>query len=273
VAHSTIKVYDTQMDSVTPILTFDPKDIGLEMRAKEPRVTAMGFRPSTDPIDQGRFLWCGNRDGHVWELDIQSGEITSVKPLAHSGPVTHIMAQGVSMVTLDEVGKMNIWETPEGIAQASYRVVRTQRLSDKVTFAKIIKGHLWAATAPAVRSATNTSAARGPTVRVYDLTIRQIPPPLMALTTEWTGAATSATVLPLDPDHVYMGHEGGFVTRWSIESGHLVCVQVLKVSSTDILSLEGVGDRLWAGNRRGQIHVWNTSERPWMTTNIWTAHT
>jgi WD40 repeat protein len=274
VAHHSVKVFDTQLSGDQPILTFDQRDTGMETRSKEPRITAMGFRPSSDPDLQGRYLWCGNKDGHLWELDIQSGEVTAKKPGIHGGAVTHIMHHGLSIVTIDDMGKLHIWDTAAGAAEGTFKVTRTLRISDKVTFAKMIQGRLWTAVAPVVRSATNTAASRGPTVRVYDLTVPgNVPPPLVALTTEWTGAATSATVMPLgDPNEVFIGHEGGFVSIWSTTEDQLICQHVLKVASTDILSLEGVGERLWAGNRRGQIHVWNITEKPWRTSNVWTAH-
>lgn len=270
VAHHNVRVYDTQMPE-QPILTFDQRDTGMEMRVKEPRVTALGFRPSKNKDDKSRYLWCGNRDGHLWELDIRTGEVTGTKPSVHAGAITQIMHHQMTMITLDEVGKLNVWEIIPG--GDTFKLTRTLRISDKITFAKMIKGQLWTATAPAVRSTTAATGARGPTVRVYDLVAPgSTPPPLMALTTEWTGAATSATVMPLDPDMVYIGHEGGFISKWTAFSDALVCQQVLKVSSNDILCIEGVGDRLWAGNRKGKIHVFDIAEKPWITTNIWTAH-
>lgn len=274
-AHHHVKVYDTQMPE-SPILDFDPKHMGLDSKVKEPRVTSLCFRPSTNDVHEGRFLWCGNRDGHIWELDIRTGEITATHPGVHSAAVTHIMRSGRNMVTLDEFGKLNVWEVrpsdgPED--EGGVKIIRNLRCTEKPTFVKIIRGQLWAATAPAVRSTTNSATARGPTVRVWDIAYPgTAPPPLMALTSEWTGSATSATVMPLDPSITYIGHEGGFVSLWTIAEGQLQCVRVLKVSSTDILSLEGVGERLWAGNRRGEIHAWKLDEMPWATTNIWNAH-
>lgn len=275
VAHHHVKVYDTQLDQA--VLQIDQKDTGLDLRAKEPRITALGFRPCRDPANEGRYLWCGNKDGHLWEVDIKTGDVTATKPFVHASAVTYIMRHQYFALTLDDTGKLHVWEIPEcgekGEA-GNFRLFRTMRISDRVTFAKMIKGQLWTATAPAVRSTTNTAGVRGPTLRVYDvLTAGNAPPPRTCLTTEWTGAATSATVVPLqDPDTVYVGHEGGFVSLWNLVGTELSCVQVLKVSTTDILALEGVGDHLWAGNRRGQIYVWNIEEMPWRTSNMWTAH-
>lgn len=274
-AHHHVKVYDTQMPD-SPILNFDPKHMGLDSKVKEPRVTSLCFRPSTNDSHEGRYLWCGNRDGHIWELDIRTGEITATHPGVHSAAITHILRSGRNMVTLDEFGKVNVWEVPASGGDedvGGVKMVRNLRITEKPTFVKMIRGQLWTATAPAVRSTTNSATARGPTVRVWAIVWPgTAPPPLMALTSEWTGSATSATVMPLQPEITYIGHEGGFVSLWTISEGQLHCTRVLKVSSTDILALEGVGERLWAGNRRGEIHAWKLDEMPWATTNIWNAH-
>ncbi|GMK59135.1 hypothetical protein CspeluHIS016_0701500 [Cutaneotrichosporon spelunceum] len=273
--HHHVEVYDvTKSDD--PFLDMDQKEnTGLELRAKDPRVTALGFRPSRDPACEGRYLWCGNKDGHLWEIDIDFARVTTTKPGVHTSTVTHIMRHEYYVLTLDETGKLNVWEVPDagGKAEAgNFRLFRTMRVSDRVTFAKMIKGKLWTATAPAVRSATTTVGVRGPTIRVYEpFAAGNAPPARTSLTPEWTGSATSATVVPLKSDLVYMGHEGGFVSLWKLAGTELQCVQVLKVSTTDILALEGVGDHLWAGNRRGQIHVWNIDQLPWTTSNMWTV--
>ncbi|KAL0579574.1 hypothetical protein V5O48_002412 [Marasmius crinis-equi] len=49
-------------------------------------------------------------------------------------------------------------------------------------------------------------------------------------------------------------------------------MEVMKVSGSDILSLEGVNDRLWVGSRNGMITVFDTIPRPWTLTNSWNAH-
>jgi hypothetical protein len=89
-------------------------------------------------------------------------------------------------------------------------------------------------------------------------------------TSEWTGAVTAAAVLSSNPPLVYLAHEGGYVSVFDRES--LACLSVLKISSSDVLALEGVGDRLWAGYRTGMIHVYDVSTKPWTTTNTWMAH-
>jgi len=272
-----VRVYDTQM-SDRPIFVVDLKDVGLEFRMKDPRVTAMCFRPAVNPADEGRYLWCGTKDGHLWELDIKTGTVTETRSHAHTAPVKHIFRHKQWLLTLDDLGKLNVFEVGKAASGGSSsplekekaELSRALRISEKCSFAKMIYGKLWTASAPTVRSTTNTSA-RGAIIRVFEPCAPDTMPPGKAIsTTEWTGAVTSATMLPLRPDEVYLGHEGGFVSVWSADD--LSCLQVLKISSTDILSLEGVGDKLWAGNRKGQIHVYGITQKPWRTTNTWLAH-
>ena len=268
-----VRVYDTQM-SDRPIFIVDLRDTGLEFRIKEPKVTAMCFRAAAHPKDEGRHLWCGTKDGHLWELDIMTGNVTDTKAFAHAASVSYIFRHQQYMITLDEGGKMHVFEVAPADKEDSGNVpvlVRTLRVSDKFNFARMICGKLWTATAPINRSTTNAAASKGATVRVYEpCATGTMPPGTTMLTTEWTGAVTSATIMPLRPDVVYLGHEGGFISIWS--SSEMVCKQVVKISASDILALEGVGERLWAGNRKGQIHVYDVSQKPWQATNVWTAH-
>jgi hypothetical protein len=83
------------------------------------------------------------------------------------------------------------------------------------------------------------------------------------------GAVTSATIIPLQPNYVYIGHEEGYVVG---SDGFPRCVEVMKVSTSDVLCLEGVNDRLWAGGRSGLISVYDTTQKPWVVTNCWNAH-
>ena len=270
-----VRVYDTQM-SERPIFIVDLRETGLEFRIKDPRVTAMCFRPGAHPKDEGRYLWCGTKDGHLWELDIMTGQVTDTKAAAHAASVSHIFRYGQNVITLDEGGKMHVYEVPLSDVedtQAGVRLSRSLRVSERFTFARMICGKLWTATAPTTRSTTNAASApsRGATIRVYEpCAAGSMPPGKTLFTTEWTGSVTAATILPLHPETVYLGHEGGYISVWSSEE--MVCQQVIKISASDILALEGVGERLWAGNRKGQICVYDVAQKPWVATNVWMAH-
>ena len=269
-----VRVYDTHM-SERPIFVVDLKDTGLEIRIKDPRVTAMCFMPGLETADEGRYLLCGTKDGHLWCLDILTGEVTDSKSWIHGAAVMNIFRHKKWVVTLDESGKLLVClvggkDTPNDGSKIP-TLIRSARVADKTTFARLINGQLWTASPPAVRSSTALANSKGPTIRVYEPCVEGTMPPAKTLfTTEWTGAVTSATSMPFRPDEVFLGHEGGFISIWS--ASDLTCKQVIKISSTDILALEGVGERLWAGNRKGHIHVYDIAELPWETTNIWAAH-
>jgi WD40 repeat protein len=271
-----VKVFDTLM-SESPIFVVELRETGLEFRVKDPKVTAMCFRPSGCEADEGRFLWCGTKDGHLWELDIKTGQVTDTRAYVHASPVTGIFRHKNWLISLEETGKAHVFEVGklhDGKHTENDRLIpqlsRTIRVTDKYNFAKLVCGRLWVSSGPANRS-TTSAASKGPTIRVYEpCTDGSMPAPKTMFTSEWTGAVTSATIMPFRQDVVYLGHEGGFVSIWS--AADLTCLQVLKISASDILALEGVGERLWAGNRKGQIHVYNIDEKPWQVTNVWTAH-
>ncbi|WVF72695.1 hypothetical protein IAT40_007513 [Kwoniella sp. CBS 6097] len=264
-----VRIYDTQL-SDHPISVVDLKETGLDHKQKDPRVTAMCFRPGATLAEEGRYLWCGTKDGHLWELDITTGSVSNTRSFAHTSSIAHIFRHQKMLLSLDEMGKLLVYEVGD-VEGKSPTLVRTLRVMEKFTFAKMLCGKLWTSSGPATRSTTSATTSKGPTIRIYDpCAPGSMPPAKVLFTTEWTGQVTSATYIPLKPDTIYLGHEGGFVSLW--DARELTCTQVLKISTTDILALEGVGDRLWAGNRKGQISVYDVEERPWRTINVWTGH-
>jgi len=92
--------------------------------------------------------------------------------------------------------------------------------------------------------------------------------------TEHVGPVTSATILSSQPEMVYVGHEEGYISLWDLDTddGYPQCIEVVKVSMSDILCLEGVNERSWVGGRSGMILVYDISQRPWLMTNCWNAH-
>lgn len=280
VAHNHIKVYDIAV-SDTPLHNIDLKDTGIEWRVKDARVSSAEFRPSEDEADHGRFLWLGTRDGTIWEMDLQNGSILSVRPVVHGSAVTHIFRHGSTMITADENGKALIFSSEAGgysamLTQSQPRMVR---ITDKQGFARVLGDLLWTSGGPGSGSSgsiqTNVAlgGARGPMIRVYDIlspntSVKSILP------LEHVGAVTSGTVMQTHPDQVFLGHEGGYVTIWhtKTEDGTPVCIEVVKVSASDVLCLEGVNDRLWAGGRSGVISAYDIEHKPWTVTNNWIAH-
>ena len=263
-----IKIFDLAKSEV-PLLNLDTKDIG----AKDSKVTCMEFRPSSCQEDRGYLLWVGTKEGHIFELDIRTGFIRGIKHSAHLYHVVHLFRYSRSMVTLDESGKALIFSpdvsNQEDISLA-HTVPRVVRTTEKQDFVKMLDGKLWTAARADHHSA---STHKLPIIRVYDL-FNSASTGRSLLPTEHVGPVTSATMLPSQPGMVYLGHEEGFISMWELntEDGYPRCVEVMRVSVSDVLSLEGVSNRLWAGSRNGMISAYDVSQKPWLVTNCWNAH-
>lgn len=277
-----VKVYDMTLGDNQPILTCDPRtSLGLDFKGKDPKITSLAYRAGAEEKDEGRYLWCGTGTGHLWELDTMTGKITDVKANVHSTAITHIFRYAEWMVTIEESGnKIHVFgpflENEQVAQRHAAAPCRSLRSSDRLNFARVIGGQLWVSSGPVARSTTNTTL-KGPTIRVFDLAspgsvdnAASMASGSTTCTTEWTGAVTSATIDPFNTSRVLLGHEGGFVSMFDRQT--LECQRVLKISATDILALEFVGDRLWAGTRTGYVNVYDISTMPWTTTNTWLAH-
>jgi hypothetical protein len=269
-----LKIYDLSLSN-SPVQDLDARALGMEAKTKDFRVTSMEFRPSYKETDRGCYLWVGTKDGHLFEVDIRGGLVVGMKLAIHSHAVTHMFRYGQSMITLDETGKALVF-TPDPLGDVdvglSYTQPRVMRIADKQEFAKILGGKLWTSTRESSSSNTG-STSRGPIVRVYDIFTPGATGKSL-LPTEHLGAVTSGAILQTQPDRVYLGHEGGHVSIWALngEDEMPSCEEVVKVSTSDILSLEGVNDRLWTGGRKGNIMAYDVTVKPWIMTNNWQAH-
>ncbi|CEL59752.1 putative inositol polyphosphate 5-phosphatase C9G1,10c OS=Schizosaccharomyces pombe (strain 972 / ATCC 24843) GN=SPAC9G1.10c PE=1 SV=2 [Rhizoctonia solani AG-1 IB] len=274
VAHTSIDIYDAQR-MPSPQFVIDLEYIGIEWRSKEPRITAMEFRPGETREEDGRYIWCGGKDGHLFELDVWSGHVTDtlIPSGGHSQTVIHILRYGNSMLTMDESGKIIVFEPPEDrLAPVISRFTRSHRAAEKQTFAKILGGHLW--TSAGISSGGSTTSARGTPFRTYDLlasnfTTKHLFP------SEPVGPALCGAIIPELPDRVYIGHEGGCISIWKYDAptSQHTCVQMVKLSASSVITMEGVGSRLWLGTRSGAITVCEVREdSPWIVTNQWQAH-
>jgi WD40 repeat protein len=263
-----IKVYDLAMGDV-PMVSLDTKDVG----SKDSKVTAMDFRPSVHDAYRGAFLWIGTKEGHLFEMDIHAGHIVAAKHVAHPHPITHIFRYGQSMVTMDECGKTLIFSPSEDGQDISlqYTQPRVLRTTEKQEFVKLIDGKLWTATRTEQHS---HGYQRSPIIRVYDIFAPGAAVGRSLLPCEHVGSVTSATILPSQPDYVYVGHEEGYISIWALrtDDGYPKCTEAIRVAMSDVLCLEGVNDRLWAGARNGMISVYDVSQKPWVVTNSWHAH-
>ncbi|KAF8959542.1 Endonuclease/exonuclease/phosphatase [Flammula alnicola] len=264
-----IKIYDLALSEV-PVFSLDTKDMGV----KEAKVTCMEIRPTTSDADHGFLLWVGTKEGHIFELDIRTGAVRGTKYAAHLHPVMYIFRHGRSMITLDESGKVLIFfpdpENQEDITLLN-TIPRVLRTTDKQDFVKMIDGKLW--TSGRLEHHGTTATQKLPIIRIYDI-FNPASTGRSLLPLEHVGPVTSATIIPSQPRMVYVGHEEGFISIWELdtEDGYPLCVEVIKVSVSDVLSLEGVNNRLWAGSRNGMISAYDVSQKPWLVTNCWNAH-
>ncbi|KAF7354642.1 IPPc domain-containing protein [Mycena sanguinolenta] len=265
--HHHLKIYDVTQSDV-PLFSLDKKDIGHGHGIKELRVLSMEYRPCGNPADRGCLLWIGTKDGHLVELDVRTGCVTAAKLSAHIHPIVRIFRHGRSMVTLDDSGKTLLFSpSDEGEdIQLAFTLPRVARITEKQDFAQMVFGKLWTATRAELHS------ARMQTIRVFDLFVPGAPG-RSAVPLEPVGAITDATMLPSNPGIVYLGHEAGSVSLWTLEDGWPRCIEIVRVSTSDVLCLEGVNNRLWAGGRGGVISAYDVSVKPWVVTNAWMAHT
>lgn len=280
VAHNQIRLYDLSY-SHSPTHYIDLKDLDIEWRVKDPRITSMEFRPTASLDDRGSLLWLGTKDGHLWELDVRSARLVSVRHAAHGHAVVHIFRHGESMITVDENGKTLVFAPDQHLANIDLALShpRILRISDKQGFVKMLGGFLWTSAGSGSGSSANGTLngapgiTRGPNIRVYDImSPNNAGKSLLPL--DHVGAVTCGAVLSTHPQTVYLGHEGGNITVWSLsaEDRVPVCKEVIKISASDVLCLDGVNDRLWAGDRKGTIKAYAVEHKPWLITNSWKAH-
>lgn len=269
VSSHVVKLFDLTV-SESSLYALDLKDITPDHRSRKP--TSLAFRKPRPLGEKATLLWIGTKDGHLFEVDIRSAVLVSSKIAAHAQAVTHIFSTGYTMVTMDDNGKALVFSPDDSqdfvLSSTQPRVLR---IADKQDFVELIAGMLW--TSARESSSGTTSSSRGPIVRVYDIHTSGSSGRSL-LPTEHVGTVTCGTMLPSNPGYIYLGHEGGTITIWSLEGEQSVpeCVDVVKMSMSDILCLAGVNDRLWGGSRAGHISAYDTSQKPWVTTNSWVAH-
>jgi hypothetical protein len=276
--HHHVRMFDLVVGDV-PMHSVDTREAGGGM-SKDGKITSVEFRSYRENKDRGCVVWGGTKEGGLMEIDTRSGAVIAMRWVAHLHPVTHIFRCGRAMVTLDDFGKVLIW-APETMDGEDIDLVKTHpratRIAEKQDFVKMVGGKLWTAArgdqVVVNGTAGGAAAMKVPVLRVYDVfKLGSVMKTVMP--TEHVGAVTSATIIPLQPEYVYIGHEEGFVSVWLIagDEGFPRCVEVMKVSTSDVLCLEGVNDRLWAGGRSGLISVYDTTQKPWIVTNCWNAH-
>jgi hypothetical protein len=275
-----VKIYDLSHGD-TPQFDIDLKD-ALDWKNKDTKISSIAFRWS-GPGRAGCFLWCGLSGGHMVEINVRTGQVSGMKAAAHSGSVTHLFRHGRGMISLDETGKVLIWNpSPEEFGEElimAFTQPRVVRIAEKQGWAKIIDGRLWTSARADNAGHHNPihhnagGGSRGPNIRIYDI-FTPGSTGKTVLPAEHAGPVTSGTLLPSHPNRAYLGHEGGYISVWELrtEDGYPRCEEVVKVSVSDVLSLQGINERLWMGGRKGMITAYEVGPRPWIVRNCWRAH-
>ncbi|KAI7935822.1 hypothetical protein MJO28_016693 [Puccinia striiformis f. sp. tritici] len=172
-----------------------------------------------------RFVWCGTKDGQLFEFDCAERRIIDSRASLHSTSVIGVFrCKEGGMCSIDEGSKVQIWSNPSGV-NSTIKISstpRTQRIADKTNFVKMISHRLWTSSGPSGSKTASISAQRGPSIRVYDpdpsqawtLTPRPISIPESVIGNVLVGMVTAGAVLPSRPDLVYLGHESGHVSVW-----------------------------------------------------------
>lgn len=270
-----------------------------EHLSKEVKLTALEFRPPNHGIspapslgrrshgetaDEGRYLWCGTKDGHIWELDVTEAQVIYSRQNVHTAAIHLLKRVGTKMLSLDESGKISIWlpAADPDPAIAGLRLSNqpiTQRIAfEKGSYACVLGQQLWVATGPsAQRNAKDYAGSKGPRVRIYNpfaddkpfnATSKAVSIP--ADMAEGVGVVTGGTLIPSRPDRVYFGHDSGHVSIWSRQTYE--CLSVRKLGPHGLTAVAGVIKYLWAATRAGTIAVFDTESTPWQALKIWTAH-
>ncbi|GAA5987644.1 hypothetical protein JCM5350_001906 [Sporobolomyces pararoseus] len=229
-----------------------------------------------DPEEDGRFVWAGTKEGHLYEFDLAERAITQVRTNLHSHPVSHIFRIGRAMLTLDDSGKCQFFpEVEDGRAALLGGPSRQQRVPDKQTFAALVGEELWTSSGPVTKQGATAVSMRSPQIRAFDPTgvrpFSLLPRPLVTPESAGTfGAVTASAVVPSQPNLVFLGHDNGFVSVWDRTT--YSCVLVQRLSPYSISALVGVKRYLWAGFRTGYIYVYDVDKEPWTVLKAWKAH-
>ena len=110
-----LRVYNVDDQSEQgPVLLWDQKEMGLDVKSKDPRITALCFRPVADEGETARYLWCGSKDGHLWEVDVWGAAVIQTRSNCHPSAITQIYKYKQSVLTLDDTGKACLFNMNEG---------------------------------------------------------------------------------------------------------------------------------------------------------------
>ncbi|GAA5894786.1 hypothetical protein JCM6882_006680 [Rhodosporidiobolus microsporus] len=255
----------------------------LSLGGDQQKFLSLAFRaPSEDsPEDDGRFLWCGTKEGDLYEVDTEHRVVTQVRQNAHAHPVHWIFRAGRAMVTVDESGKVSFWgsslDNNGRAADLSSGAYKQHRVPEKQNWAATVGDELWTSSGPATKQGSSAVSMRSPQIRVFDPSGARggnfsfLPRPLVTPESAGhVGAVTAHAIVPHQDHLVYLGHDNGYVSVW--DRATYACVLVQRISPYSISAMCGVRRYLWAGYRTGQLYVYDVESEPWTVKKAWKAH-
>lgn len=262
--------------------TYTGESVGTVQCPGESKVTALEYvftdAAIRSQLGQISRLWAGAKDGGLYEIDLRALRVLETRTGVHSHAIAGIFRHPGNLVsTVDEAGKVQIWSSSDKDAPPSLASSpRTNRMGDKFSFCAAFGTQLWTASGPSRHHHPGqpSGTTRSPSVRVFDvapganfaLTSR---PMLLPENMGAVGAILAGASVPTQPNLVYLAHESGHVSIW--EKDTLTCISAVRVSTYAITALEGVVDKLWAGNREGTVQVFEMSSMPWKVVKAWKA--
>lgn len=270
-AHHRLHVWHSTSSGVSsqslPIANDQQKFLSLEWRAAD----------ADRPEDDGRYLWCGTKEGHLYEVDVGKLAITDQRHHAHAYPITAIYRVRRTMVTVDESGKVLVWPERGGLAASLADTPVQQRLPAQQTWTAMMGDELWSSSGPTTKAGSTAVSMRSPQLRLFDPTGSRDGPfslltrPLVTPESSgYIGAVTAHAIVPDRENVVYLGHDNGYISVW--DRSTYACTQVQRVSPGAVSALTGVRRFVWAGFRTGFIHVYDVSTDPWTVKKAWKAH-
>ncbi|KIV86052.1 hypothetical protein PV11_01691 [Exophiala sideris] len=221
------------------------------------KVTAVAFKPAADLTKEGAMLWLGTNTGELMEVEVATYTIKTTNSTHNRREIVSILRNGRDLWTLDDDGKLFVWEADEtGVPSLKYSHI-THKVQRGHSFSMVVDGMLWLAT--------------GKEVRIYKPGIENSFAALTSpLSQHGTGDVTCGTHSKENGGRVYFGHNDGRVTIYSTQDFSFV--GNIKASDYKINSMSYVGDRLWAAFKTGKVYVYDTSALPWKVKKDWRAH-
>lgn len=224
------------------------------------KITSLAFKPAANIKDEGNRIWLGNNVGELLEIDIPSQSLLMTKTAAHARrEVVKIHRHMSELWTLDDAGTLHVWGPGKSNTPSLEDIPQSYRVPKGHTFSMTVGDELWHVVGKEIRVFVPTYDGNA------QFQVLQSP-----LCQQNAGEISAGTATDSHSDRVYFGHNDGKVSIYSRID--YACLGTVNVSLYKINCLASVGDYLWAGYNSGMLHVYDTSQAPWLVVKTWHAH-